>query len=82
MRRILLTAWGAFCSIVMAVALVLHVMACNRDFSKQQLCELPREILGCDLIAEQLIRYDGPFLEDGSGEEVTDVSALILRNCG
>ena len=81
-RRLFLAVWGTFCSAVVAFALVIHVWACNREFLEQQMCILPCEIAGCDLVAEQLLRYDGPFFENGSREEVTDVAALILRNAG
>ena len=33
-------------------------------------------------MAERLASYDGPFVEDGSDDEVTGISALVLRNCG
>ncbi len=44
--------------------------------------QLPRPITGTTLIAERLAAYDGPFLEDGSGDEVTNIAALVVRNTG
>ena len=41
---------------------------------------LPYAINGTALVAEKLISYDGAFLENGSGREVSSVAALLLRN--
>ena len=38
--------------------------------------------LADDLVAEEILAYDGPFWEDGSGEEVSRVAALMLSNTG
>ena len=38
--------------------------------------------LGEDLVAEALVSYDGAFWEDGSGEEVSGVAALMVANTG
>jgi len=43
---------------------------------------LPCEIEGTNLIAESVISYEGPFLEDGSNQEVVNVMALMLYNSG
>ena len=43
---------------------------------------LPKLIQGTSLYADRLVIYEGPFLEDGSNREVTDVAALIVRNVG
>lgn len=45
-------------------------------------CSLPQNVAGTELVAERVTAYDGPFLEDGSDKEVTQVAALILRNNG
>ena len=42
----------------------------------------PARIPGTTLIAEAVSIYEGPFLEDGSDEEVTDIAALLVRNAG
>lgn len=41
---------------------------------------LPCAIEGTHLTAKALWLYEGPFLEDGSGREVVDVTALVLHN--
>lgn len=43
---------------------------------------LPYKIEGTTLVAERLVAYDGPFVEDGSDREVINVAALILHNFG
>ena len=35
-----------------------------------------------DLVAEKLICYDGPYIEDGTNAPVSDVAGLILHNAG
>lgn len=42
----------------------------------------PYSIPGSDLVIEKIFSYDGPFLEDGSDKEVTDVVAITLTNTG
>ena len=34
------------------------------------------------LVAEELMEYEGPYLEDGSGEPVSGIAALMLHNTG
>lgn len=41
---------------------------------------LPCKIEGTELTAQNLAVYDGPFMEDGSGDEVIGVTALVLHN--
>lgn len=41
---------------------------------------LPIKIAGTDLIAEKLIMYDGPYVEDGSNGEVFGIYALVVYN--
>lgn len=43
---------------------------------------MPCVLEGTDLVCQELVRYDGPFLEDGSREETSAVTALLLRNTG
>ncbi len=45
----------------------------------QQL-ELPFTPADTDLVIEELTTYEGPFLEDGSNGEVSDVAALVVYN--
>lgn len=42
----------------------------------------PCAIAGSDLVIEKISAYDGPFLEDGSDKEVTDVTAILVTNRG
>lgn len=42
----------------------------------------PFTVEGTPLVAERLAAYDGPFVEDGSDDEVTGIAALVLRNTG
>lgn len=42
----------------------------------------PYSIYGTDLTIEALSFYEGPYLEDGTYEEVCDVAALVVHNTG
>lgn len=44
--------------------------------------ELPVTFPGTKLTAQALAMYEGAFAEDGSGDNVTNVAALILHNAG
>lgn len=43
---------------------------------------LPCRVEGTDLIARQLVIYEGPNLESGSDTPVSDITALVLYNDG
>lgn len=43
---------------------------------------LPCRVEGTDLIACQLVMYEGPSLENGSDAPVSDITALVLYNDG
>lgn len=43
---------------------------------------LPADIEGTTLRAVELAVYEGPFWEDGTGEETADIAALVLENTG
>lgn len=45
-----------------------------------QRLQLPCQVEGTYLLAKRLVRYEGPFREDGTDEEVADVAALVLEN--
>ena len=47
-----------------------------------QTIALPVAITGTKLIAQQMTAYDGLFLEDGSGQEVVGIAALVVYNAG
>ena len=42
----------------------------------------PYEVSGCDLTIRMIESYDGIFLEDGSDEEVTGITVMVLENTG
>ena len=50
----------------------------------QAVCELslPAAVPGTSLMAEYLVSYEGPFIEDRSDAPVKNVAALVLRNTG
>lgn len=48
----------------------------------QEKITLPVTFPGTKLTAQALALYEGPFAEDGSGDNVTNVAALILHNAG
>ena len=86
MRKIILVLLGALGGGGMLLALVFNCAACRAAVQIQ--IEEPKELYfpfvipGTSLVAENLVRYDGIFLEDDSGKEVADAAALMLRNTG
>lgn len=48
----------------------------------QESISLPYRVEGTDLIARQLVMYEGPDLEKGSDTPVSDITALLLYNDG
>ena len=42
----------------------------------------PRSVMGTELLAVRTVRYDGPFWEDGSNEEVSGITGLVVENQG
>lgn len=44
--------------------------------------QFPCTVEGTDLRALQLVRYEGPFLEKKSDQEVVDAAALVVENTG
>ena len=47
-----------------------------------QTVQLPYKIPGTTLLVHKLASYDGPYLEDGSNDEVQNVAALTVQNVG
>ncbi len=43
---------------------------------------LPQSLQYTTLVAQELVCYDGAFLEDGSDEELAGIAALLLENTG
>lgn len=58
------------------------VVATPSQAAMQEVWQLPQKVQGTDLLAHSLGVYDGPFMEDGSGEEVIGITALVLENTG
>ena len=42
--------------------------------------DVAQKIAGTNLIVERINSYDGIYIEDGSDTEITDISAMILKN--
>ena len=49
---------------------------------KETMLTLPCKVPGTELIAKQLMMYEGPFLEGGTDVPVSDITALLLYNSG
>lgn len=49
---------------------------------ERQTAKMPCVIPKTTLLAQHMVCYEGPFLEDGSDEEVVDVAALSVKNIG
>lgn len=52
------------------------------ELERDEEMALPVSVPGTCLVVEQIVMYEGPFLEDDSGREVVNVAALLLRNTG
>lgn len=74
----------------MLFALVIHSAAAMQtdppsvqsaeETTVQATLDMPCVVEGTALIAERLVSYDGAFIENGSGYEVTNAAALMLKN--
>ena len=82
--------FGTFWLLLVNTGLVLAAQRVNKPilhfrtvvaYEKAEI-SLPCAIAGTPLIAEQIVSYDGPFMEDGSEREVMNVAALRLHNAG
>ena len=88
MRRLMLVICGAGGSVLSLCLLLLSAgvvssepMPAQPDADSMQV-HLPYQIPGTTLVAQKLVCYEGPYLEDNSNDEVVDVAALILKNEG
>lgn len=81
MRRALLLIVGFGAGGLLLLALGISVAA-QYTVPKEFLHILPVEIEGTFLRALELSVYEGPFWEDGTGEEVVDVVGLVVENYG
>lgn len=75
-RKGILLAVSALWAVAVFLGLYNDVAAENHQRSDSG----PRRVGDTGLTAVSLAAYEGPFMEDGSGEEVVDVAALVLRN--
>lgn len=89
MRRVLLLVMGLgigglllvlFCAEVSNTPGIEAVAETVAVEATQSIWTLPCQIPGTCLTAQTLAVYDGPFQEDGSGDEVIGVTALVLHN--
>lgn len=92
-RRMALTAASVSFSVLTALVLVVSaafgddLLAVNQSvvqtsFSEDSVLEFPTPISCTSVIVESVASYDGPFYEDGTGREVINVAAILLRNTG
>ncbi len=49
-------------------------------FALSEEVSLPCRVEGTGLIARQLVMYEGPYLENGGDDPVSDITALVLYN--
>lgn len=91
MRRVLLLVTGlclggllltVFCAEVSNTPVLGTGAEMTSEEPTQSVWTLPCKIPGTCLTAQTLAVYDGPFYEDGSGDEVIGVTALVLHNDG
>ena len=86
MRRVMLLVFGIGTGGAILLLLIGIVQAGNNGAEQKvfAFCDVfyPRSVMGTELLATATIRYDGPFWEDGSNEEVSGVAALVVENQG
>lgn len=82
MRRALLLIVGLGTGGLLLLALYVNAAA-QYTYPRETAAQLlPADIEGTSLRAVQLAVYEGPFWEDGTGEETVDIAALVLENTG
>lgn len=82
-RRIGLLLTGFCGSIAVGLFLVTNcVSAASAPVVAQVSMSFPCVVEGTPLVIQGITGYEGPYIEDGSDEEVADVAALILYNAG
>lgn len=91
LRRLAISAASVSFGLLMAVTLIWSCAfissagadpgdICQQSIQQQGESILPAPISCTPLVVEKLSAYDGSFLEDGSGQEVMDVAAILLHN--
>lgn len=82
-RRIGLLLLGLCGSVAAGVLLAANcVSAASTPVVARVSMSFPCIIEGTPLMIQGITGYEGPYIEDGSDEEVADVAALILYNAG
>ena len=70
---------------VLFAALARHVAAESAGeacMTEPEVIELPCALRDTQMTVREIAAYEGPYWEDGSGEEVADVFALVVENTG
>lgn len=94
-KRVCWVLPGIVIAAVMLGAMIIHMDVAFARLHSEPVCsfypeKLPEQgalffpcaIQETSLVAERLASYEGPYVEDGSNEEVTGVAALVLHNRG
>lgn len=85
---VLLGCAGGFAGLMLSARAVLEREDSEEIFSitttqpENGQVSLPCPVAGTELIARQLVIYEGPYLEDGGDTPVSDITALLLYNGG
>lgn len=90
MGRILLQLGGSILALCLALLFMTNMQpAEGMQVTQIQLPEasqisisLPYQIPGTALVLESLAPYDGNFVEDGMGRQVSNVACIVVRNTG
>lgn len=86
MRRMLLLITGALWSVAFFGLLCINAAAqyvAAREPEPTEAClQLPCQVADTQLMAQQLVIYEGAFREDGSDREVGETAALLITNEG
>ena len=87
MRRVMLTLVGLGISLCVIGGMFLYSNALldgklgsDTNDGEETQTSFPFAIDDTGLIAERLIRYNGPFWENGAGSNASDVAALLVHN--
>lgn len=83
-RRISLVLASVSFGVLFSVVLLVSALDTDADEVNMLACKpvLGHQINGTSLMVEQISSYDGSFYEDGTGREVFDTMAVLVRNQG
>lgn len=92
-RRMALTVASISFSLLTALILIVSAASSENMISVESVIlsdsiviepyvSFPYNISCTSLVVENISSYDGPFYEDGSGREVLNTAAILLRNTG